>query len=110
MSEENKSEGTQNAQTVKLKPDFATHDVVLERSQIKVTIPEDWHISDTQAAQRIAAGKAGMMQLALIQRVCLFNGERWTIGQIEEAINGRDYFQLLGEFFGNEEEDNQENP
>ena len=50
------------------------------------------------------------MQLALIQRVCLFNGERWTIGQIEEAINGRDYFQLLGEFFGNEEEDNQENP
>lgn len=100
MSEENKSEGTQNTQTVKLKPDFSTHDVVLERSQIKVTIPEDWHISDTQAAQRIAAGKAGMMQLALIQRVCLFNGERWTIGQIEEAINGRDYFQLLGEFFG----------
>lgn len=89
----------------KVKPEFAARDVVLPRSKIKVTLPEDWHISDTQAAQRIAAGKPELLQLALFQRVCLFNGERWTIAQIEENINGRDYFELMGEFFGHENEE-----
>lgn len=94
-----------NKTNIKSKPEFATRDVILQRSKIKVTIPEDWHISDTQAAQRLAAGKAGMMQLTLIQRVCLFNGEHWTVGQIEDAINGRDYLQLMGDFFGDEDEE-----
>lgn len=107
MSEENTSDDTQTQtnNNIKVKSDFATRDVALERSKITVTIPEDWHISDTQAAQRIAAGKPGLMQLALMQRVCMFNGQRWTISQIEDAINGRDYFQLLGEFFGDDEEE-----
>lgn len=102
MSEENTGEDTSK---IKVKPDFATRDVVLDRSKTTVTIPEDWHISDTQAAQRIAAGKPGLMQLALMQRVCKFNGQRWTISQIEDAIGGRDYLQLLGEFFGDDEEE-----
>lgn len=98
------SEATAKPNNIKVKPEFPTRDITLERSKITVTIPEDWHISDAQAAQRASKGDGSRMQLLLMQRVCLFNFERWTLTEIEEKIKGKDFMQLLGEFYSDDED------
>lgn len=91
---------------VTVKPKFATRDVALKRSGVTVSIPEDWHMSDTQAAQRYGAGDSAKTNMALIQRVCLFNGEKWKIADMQDRITGKDWMQLLGEIYGDDDEAN----
>lgn len=90
---------------VNVKPKYAARDITLKRSKVVVTVPEDWHVQDSQAAQRFAKGDASLVTLALIQRVCKFDGETWPIDQIEEDISGKDWLQLQGEFYGDEEDE-----
>lgn len=79
---------------------FATRAVILPRSKIKVHIPEDFHVSDTSAAQRYGKGDMVKTNLALFQRTCRFSdGEAWTIDQIRDAIKGRDWLFLCNEFY-----------
>ncbi|HEY9212057.1 MAG TPA: hypothetical protein VIQ29_04290 [Ancylobacter sp.] len=83
---------------------FPTHEVTLKRSKIVATIPEDWHISDTTAAQRYGKGDVSKVNLFLIQRVCLFDGQKLTFDEITDKIKGKDFIQLQGELFGDDED------
>lgn len=85
---------------------FPSRDITLTKSGIVVTIPADWLVSDSMAAQRAGKGDASRTNLALIQRVCRFNGEQLTMTDIEERLTGKDWLQLQGEFFGDEDEGN----
>lgn len=87
-----------------------TRDHKLSRSGIVVTLPEDWTVADTQASQRYGKGDAPKTNLALIQRTCLFNGEKWTIDDIQTRLGGRDYMELMGEFYGEDEDSAGESP
>ena len=78
---------------------FSTREITLPRSKIKVAVPEDFLVSDTSAAQRYGKGDMVKVNLALFQRTCLFNGEKWRIDQISEAIKGRDWLYLCSEFY-----------
>ncbi|CAA0086888.1 Uncharacterised protein [Starkeya nomas] len=82
---------------------FPTRLHTLSRSKVVVTIPADWHVSDTQASQRYGKGDVVKTQAALLQRVCLFNGEKWPIDDIQTKITGKDYTELLGELYSDEE-------
>ncbi|MCJ8142970.1 hypothetical protein MKI84_08575 [Ancylobacter sp. A5.8] len=86
---------------------FPTRKHTLTRSKIEVTIPEDWHVSDTQAAQRYGKGDVPKTQMALIQRVCRFNGETWTAADIAEKITGKDYNELIGELYGDDDDEDE---
>lgn len=79
--------------------------VTLKRSGIVASIPEDWELADNQHAQRQAKGDGSAFQWYLMQRVCLFDGETWTLPAIKEKIKGKDALQLTGEFFGDEDGD-----
>lgn len=84
---------------------FPTREHTLPRSKIVVTIPSDWLVSDTQASQRYGKGDVVKTQISLVQRVCLFNGEKWSISDIEAKITGKDYTELLGEVYGDGDAD-----
>ncbi|MDR6952680.1 hypothetical protein J2X65_002039 [Ancylobacter sp. 3268] len=85
--------------------EFSRRDITLKRSKVVVSIPDDWNVADSTAAQKYAKGDGPKFQLALMQRVCRFNGETWTLADIQERIKGKDYLQLTGEFFGDEDEE-----
>ncbi|WP_150215167.1 hypothetical protein [Candidatus Tokpelaia sp.] len=82
---------------------FPTREVVLEKSKIKVTIPDDWTLADSMAAQKAARKDTAKFPLYLAQRICLFNGERRAMAWIEDNIHGKDGLQLIGELFGGDE-------
>lgn len=84
---------------------YPTRNHTLSRSKVVVTIPEDWHVSDTQAAQRYGKGDPIKTNDALVQRVCLFNGTKWTIDDIKTKITGRDYSELMGELHSGPDDD-----
>lgn len=81
----------------------ATKSLVLKRTGIAVAFNPDFSIADTIAAQKAAGKDAGAFALYLAQRVCTFNGEVWTVGQIRERLAGRDYLQLTGELLADED-------
>jgi len=83
---------------------YKTREITLPRSKIVVSVPEDWHVSDTNASQRYGKGDVPRTNLALAQRVCLFNGAKWTIEDIEEKISGRDWLKLIGELYTDEDD------
>lgn len=91
--------------TVNAKPRYPINEITLKRSKIKVGVPEDWHVQDTIAAQRYGKGDSGKTNLALVQRTCLFDGAKWTITDIEEKVSGKDWIQLQGELFGDDEDE-----
>lgn len=82
-----------------------TREHKLTRSGIVVTIPDDWTVADTQASQRYGKGDVPKTNVALVQRVCLFDSEKWTINDIQTRIGGKDYNELMGELYGGEDED-----
>jgi len=83
--------------------EYPAREITLERSGIKVSVPDDWAISDTVAAQRAAGKNAEKFQLYLMQRVCRFNGRRQSMDWIEDNIGGKDGLQLAGALFGDQE-------
>lgn len=97
-------DATSPAAGINTTPRYPSRTIALSRSKISVSIPQDWHISDTMAAQRYGKGDPVKTNLALIQRVCLFDGARLSVDQIEEKISGKDWLQLLGEFFSDDED------
>lgn len=84
---------------------FPVRNHTLSRSKIVVGIPSDWLVSDTQAAQRYGKGDPVKTNLALVQRVCTFDGAKWPIADIQSKLTGKDYTELLGEVFGDDDED-----
>lgn len=84
---------------------ISTRDLTLNRSGIVVTIPDDWTVTDSLAAQRAGRGDPTRINLALIQRVVRFNGEQWTITDIEQRVSGKDFIQLQGELFADDDGD-----
>lgn len=85
------------------KPAITYRNVTLSRSRVVTSIPSDWEVADTLAAQRHGKGDPSLTNLALIQRTVKFGGEHWTITDIEQRLTGRDILQLQSEFFGDED-------
>lgn len=94
---------------VNLTPNFPTRELVLKRSGVTVTIPKDWTTRDTQEAQRYGAGDPAKINMALVQRVCRFDGKAWTMSDIQDRITGRDYMALLAELYSDDDEDDEGN-
>jgi hypothetical protein len=84
---------------------FPTRNFTLKHCGVVVTIPDNWLISDTNAAQRYGSGDIGKVNLMLAHRICLFNGEKWTISRIMDEITGKDWLILQGQLFGDADDD-----
>lgn len=87
---------------------FPQRELVLNKSKIKVSVPDDWTLADSNAAQRAARKDTAKFPLYLAQRVCLFDGKRQTMGWIEENIHGKDGLQLIGALFGDDDDEDSE--
>lgn len=106
-----KSETDTAKAAVTVTPKYPAREFTLKHCGVVVTIPDDWHVSDTNAAQRYGSGDIGKINLMLAHRVCLFNGQKWSISDIMEKISGKDWLTLQGQLFGgdDDEEDAEKN-
>ncbi|MCC2099161.1 MAG: hypothetical protein KDJ29_19890 [Hyphomicrobiales bacterium] len=59
-------------------------------------------------AQRQGKGDIGAAQTAFISEVVLFEGEKLTIADVRELLDARDFLALVGEIFGDDDEDKDE--
>lgn len=105
MSDENKT----TSKSVSITPRFAVREITLTRCGVKVTLPEDWTVEDSMKAQRYGKGDPTKTTLALMQAVCRFDGEKWTITDMMEKISGKDFIELQGAFYSDADEDEEKN-
>ena len=77
--------------------------LVLRRSGISVTYDADYRTADAVAAQKAAREASGYLPY-LIQRICLFDGARWSVPQILDTLPGRDFNQLVAAVFADDED------
>jgi len=87
---------------------YPMRDVLLEKSGIRVCVPDDWDMADTTAAQRAARKQSEKFPLYLAQRVCLFDGVRQNLDWIENHIHGKDGLRLVGELLGGADDEDDE--
>lgn len=99
MAEATKTEPSKTETKMRSPKSFA-----LKRSGIDVVFDQDYSTDDAIAAQRAAGKNARALPLYLAQRICTFNGKSLTIGELKDQVRGADYFQLVGEILGGDDE------
>lgn len=77
----------------------------LKKSGIEVSIPNFINHGLWMKAQRIAKGDTAKAQTAFIAETVLFEGEKLTITDIAELVDAADTMQLIGEIFGDDEDE-----
>lgn len=95
----------ENTVTLKAQSKYPTKEVFLKRSSVTVTIPQDWTVEDTMKSQAYGKGDPIKTTMALIQNLCRFNGEKWTITDIRDKITGRDFTLIQGEMYSDDEDE-----
>jgi hypothetical protein len=78
--------------------------IILKRSRIVVCYDDDYSTDDVIAAQKAAGKESAKFALYLAQRIATFDGKRLTMGEIRDAVRGRDFLQLTGELLGDGKE------
>lgn len=77
--------------------------IKLRRSGITVVYEADYRTGDMVAAQKAAKDAGGFLPY-LVQRIALFDGQRWTTQQILEKLPGKDFAQLTADIFKDDDE------
>lgn len=81
----------------------------LPRSGIKVEIPEFINHGKWMQAQRQAKGDVPKAQAAFIISTVKFEGEKLTMADVQEGlIDAKDMLFLIGEIFGDDDEDEED--
>lgn len=88
------------------KPTRPMKGITLKKSGKSVVFPETYSTREFLAAQKAAGKDSSQVPVFLIQRLCTFDGESWTAGQIQDDLPGPDYIQLIGEIFKGDDEGN----
>ena len=71
-------------------------------TEVEVTIPAHRPYEVMAQAQRRSKGKPDRATMLMVQAMARFDGERLTVADIEELLDGRDVTALVGAIFGDD--------